>query len=181
MKTLNEYIQESILSSTGAGSNSIIMSNIIKYLKDIKDGGEQCGGRGPEVIDVYIPGTSRQKRLDGVFKFWFPRSKQNSKITQLYKKVLAKSGYKDEYEATGDLTLSSFELSKVQDKIFYAPLEGHSNIYWDSRVFKIGEVYMIFSFIKEPKLATTILYVYALNIDGTISQKLTNEIKKALS
>lgn len=180
MKTLNKYIQESILSSTGAGVNSIAMSNVIKYLKDIKDGGELHGGRGPSVIDLYIPGTSKQTRLDGVFKFWFPRSKHSSKIAQFYKKVLAKSGYKSEYEATGGLTLS-FEFSKVQDKIFYAPLEGHSNIYWESRVFKIGEVYMIFSFIKEPRLATTTLYVYALNPDMTISQNLTNEIKKALS
>ena len=180
MKSLNEYVQESILSSTGAGSSSIIMSNMIKYLKDIKDGGEQHGVKGPGVIDLYIPGTSREKRLDGVFKFWFPRSKHNSKIAQFYKKVMAKSGYKDEYEATGDLTLS-FELSKVQNKIFYAPLEPHLNIYWENRVFKIGEVYMIFSFIKEPRLATTTLYVYALNPDGTISQNITNEIKKALS
>ena len=36
---LNEYLQESILSTTGAGINSIAMSNVIKYLKDIKDGG----------------------------------------------------------------------------------------------------------------------------------------------
>lgn len=180
MKTLNEYISESILSSTGAGTSSIVMSNIIKYLKDIKDGGNLHGGKGPEVIDLYIPGTSRQTRLDGVFKFWFPRSKHSSKIAQFYKKVLEKSGYKNEYDATGDLTLS-FELSKVQDRIFYAPLEPHSNVYWDSRVFKIGEVYMIFSFIKEPKSATTTLYVYALNPDMTISQNLTNEIKKALS
>ena len=34
MKNLTQYIQESILSSTGAGSNSIVMSNMIKYLKD---------------------------------------------------------------------------------------------------------------------------------------------------
>ena len=39
MKSLNEYLQESILSTTGAGINSIAMSNVIKYLKDIKDGG----------------------------------------------------------------------------------------------------------------------------------------------
>lgn len=180
MKTLKGFIQESILSSTGAGSSSIIKSNMIKYLKDIKDGGEQYGVKGPGIIDLYIPGTSREKRLDGVFKFWFPRSKHNSKIAQFYKKVMAKSNYKNEYEATGNLTLP-FEFSKVQNGIYYAPLELHLNIYWESRVFKIGEVYMIFSFIKEPKLATTTLYVYALNPDGTISQNITNEIKKALS
>lgn len=180
MKSLNEYLQESILSTTGAGSNSIVMSNMIKYLKDIKDGGEQHGVKGPGVIDLYIPGTSREKRLDGVFKFWFPRSKHNSKTAQFYKKVMAKSGYKNELEATGDLTLS-FELSKVKDGIYYSPLEPHLNVYWENRVFKIGEVYMILSFVKEPRLATTTLYVYALNPDGTISQNLTNEIKKALS
>lgn len=180
MKTLTEFINENILSSTGAGVNSSSIGNIIKYLKDIKDGGELHGGRGPEVIDVYIPGTSRQTRLDGVFKFWFPRSKYNTKISQFYKKVMVKSGYKNEFDATGNLTLP-FELSKVQDEIYYAPLESHLNIYWDSRVFKIGEVYIIFSFVKEPRLATTTLYVYALNPDKTISQNLTNEIKKALS
>lgn len=182
MKTLNKYIQESILSSTGAGVNSIVMSNVIKYLKDIKDGGELHGGRGPEVIDVYIPGTSKQKRLDGAFKFWFPRSKHSSKIAQFYKKVLAKSGYKDEYEATGDLTLSyEFELSKVQNNIFYATLEQHNGDYCENRIFKIGEVYIIFSYIKHQKSTRTTLYVYALNPDMTISQNLTNEIKKALS
>ena len=180
MKTLNEYVKESILSSTGAGSNSIVMSNMIKYLKDIKDGGEQHGVKGPSVIDLYIPGTTRQTRLDGVFKFWFPRCKHNSKTSQFYKKVMAKSGYKNELEATGKLTLP-FELSKVQNGIYYAPLEPHLNVYWESRVFKIGEVYIIFSFIRDPKSATTTLYVYALNPDGTISQNLTNEIKKALS
>lgn len=180
MKSLNEYLQESILSTTGAGSNSIVMSNMIKYLKDIKDGGEQHGVKGPGVIDLYVPGTSKQKRLDGVFKFWFPRSKHNSKTAQFYKKVMAKSGYKNELEATGDLTLS-FELSKVKDGIYYSPLEPHLNVYWENRVFKIGEVYMILSFVKEPRLATTTLYVYALNPDCTISQNLTNEIKKALS
>ena len=40
---------------------------------------------------------------------------------------------------------------------------------------------MTFSFVKEPKTGTTTLYVYALNPDGTISQNLTKEIKKALS
>lgn len=180
MKPLNEYVKESILSSTGAGANSIIMGNIIKYLKDIKDGGNLHGVKGPSVIDLYIPGTSRQTRLDGVFKFWFPRSKQNSKIAQFYKKVMAKSGYENEFEATGKLTIP-FELSKVQNGIYYAPLEPHSNVYWESRIFKIGEVYMIFSFIRDPKSATTTLYVYALNPDMTISQNLTNEIKKALS
>jgi hypothetical protein len=182
LKPLNEYIKESILSSTGTGANSIIMGNIIKYLKDIKDGGNLHGGKGPEVIDLYIPGTSRQTRLDGVFKFWFPRSKHNSKIAQFYKKVMVKSGYKDEYEATGDLTLTyEFELSKVQDRIFYGTLEQKQDTFWENRIFKIGEVYMIFSFIKDQKSATTTLYVYALNPDMTISQNLTNEIKKALS
>ena len=180
MKSLNEYLQESILSTTGAGSNSIVMSNMIKYLKDIKNGGEHHGVKGPGVIDLYVPGTSKQKRLDGVFKFWFPRSKHNSKTAQFYKKVMAKSGYKNELEATGKLTLP-FEFSKVKDGIYYSPLEPHLNVYWENRVFKIGEVYMILSFVKEPKLATTTLYVYALNPDGTISQNLTNEIKKALS
>lgn len=180
MKTLTEYINESILSSIGAGANSITMGNIIKYLKDIKDGGNLHGGKGPAVIDLYIPGTSRETRLDGVFKFWFPRTKHNSKTAQFYKKVMVKSGYKNEFEATGNLTLP-FELSKVQNGIYYAPLESHLNIYWESRVFKIGEVYMIFSFVKDPKFTTTTLYVYALNPDGTISQNLTKEIKKALS
>lgn len=180
MKSLNEYLQESILSSTGAGSHSIIMSNVIKYLKDIKDGGEHHGVKDPSVIDLYIPGTTRQTRLDGVFKFWFPRSKHNSKIAQFYKKVMAKSGYENEFEATGKMTIP-FELSKVQSGIYYSPLEPHSNVYWESRVFKIGEVYMIFSFIRDPKSVTTTLYVYALNPDMTISQNLTNEIKKSLS
>jgi len=156
------------------------MSNVIKYLKDIKDGGEHHGVKDPSVIDLYIPGTTRQTRLDGVFKFWFPRSKHNSKIAQFYKKVMAKSGYENEFEATGKLTLP-FELSKVQSGIYYSPLEPHSNVYWESRVFKIGEVYMIFSFIRDPKSTRTTLYVYALNPDGTISQNLTNEIKKSLS
>lgn len=182
MKTLNKYIQESILSSTGAGVNSIAMSNVIKYLKDIKDGGELHGGRSPSVIDLYIPGTSKQTRLDGVFKFWFPRSKHSSKIAQFYKKIIVKSGYKDELEATGDLTLSyEFELSKVQNNIFYTTLEQHNGEYWENRIFKIGEVYIIFSYIKHQKSTRTTLYVYALNPDGTISQNLTNEIKKALS
>ena len=182
MKTLNEYINEGILSSAGAGANSIITSNMIKYLKGIKDGGQQHGVSGPEVIDVYIPGTSRETKLDGVFKFWFPRTKHSSKIAQFYKNIIVKSGYKDEYEATGDLTLSyEFELPKVQDRIFYATLEQHQGLYWENRIFKIGEVYMIFSFIKEPKSAISTLYVYALNPDKTISQNLTNEIKKGLS
>ena len=180
MKSLNEYLQESILSTTGAGINSIAMSNVIKYLKDIKDGGNMHGGKCPAEIDLYIPGTSKQTRLEGVFKFWFPRSKHNSKTAQFYKKVMAKSGYKNELEATGNLTIP-FELSKVQNGIYYAPLEPHLNVYWENRVFKIGEVYMILSFVKEPRLATTTLYVYALNPDGTISQNLTKEIKKALS
>lgn len=182
MKSLNKYIQESILSSTGAGSNSIIMSNMIKYLKGIKDGGEQYGESGPEVINLYIPGTKRETKLDGVFKFWFPRSKHSTKIAQFYKKIMVKSGYKDEYEATGNLTLSyEFELSKVQDRIFYGTLEQRQDAFWEDRVFKIGEVYMIFSFIKQPKSSLSTLYVYALNQDGTISQNLTNEIKKELS
>lgn len=182
MKTLNEYINESILSSTGAGADSIVISNMIKYLKGIKDGGQQHGVSGPEVINVYIPGTKRETKLDGVFKFWFPRSKHNSKIAQFYKKIIVKSGYKDEYEATGDLTLSyEFELSKVQDRIFYGILETHKDLYWENRIFKIGEVYMIFSYIKQPNSMRTTLYVYALNPDMTISQNLTNEIKKSLS
>lgn len=182
MKTLNEYIQESILSSTGAGSNSIVMSNMIKYLKDIKDGGEQHGASGPEAISVYIPGTKRETKLDGVFKFWFPKSKHSTKIAQFYKKIIVKSGYKDELEATGDLTLSyEFELSKVQNNIFYTTLEQHNGEYWENRIFKIGEVYIIFSYIKHQKSTRTTLYVYALNPDCTISQNLTNEIKKALS
>lgn len=179
MKTLAEHINESILSSTGSGASAIIMGNIKKYLKEIKDGGDLHGGKGPTEIDLYIPGTSRQTRLDGVFKFWFPRAKHNSKTAQFYKKVMAKSSYKNEFEATGNLTLP-FELSKVQNGIYYAPLEPHSNIYWESRVFKIGEVYMIFSFVKDPKFATTTLYVYALNPDMTISKNLTDEIKKVL-
>ena len=182
MKNLLEYINESILSSTGAGSNSVIMSNMIKYLKDIKDGGEQYGASGPGVIDLYIPGTKRETKLDGVFKFWFPKSKHSTKIAQFYKKIMVKSGYKDEYEATGDLTLTyEFELSKVQDRIFYGTLEQRQDTFWENRIFKIGEVYMIFSFVKQPKSATSTLYVYALNPDMTISQNLTNEIKKALS
>lgn len=36
MNPLTEYIKESILSSTGAGTRSIILSSVIKYLKDIK-------------------------------------------------------------------------------------------------------------------------------------------------
>lgn len=182
MKTLNEYIQESILGSTSSGANSIIMSNMIKYLKDIKDGGQQHGVSGPEVIDLYIPSTKKETKLDGVFKFWFPRTKHSTKIAQFYKKIIVKSGYKDELEATGHLTLSyEFELSKVQDRIYYATLEQHNNAYWENRIFKIGEVYMIFSYIKHPKSTRTTLYVYALNPDGTISQNITNEIKKALS
>lgn len=182
MKSLNKYIQESILSSTGAGSNSIIMSNMIKYLKDIKNGEEQYGVSGPKVINLYIPGTTRQKRLDEVFKFWFPRTKYSSKIAQFYKKIMVKSGYKDELEATGQLTLRhEFELSKVQYGIFYAILEQHDDTFWENRIFKIGEVYMIFSYIKQQKSSLSALYVYALNQDGTISQNLTNEIKKALS
>lgn len=182
MKNLLEYINESILSSTGSGASSIIMSNMIKYLKGIKDGGQNHGISGPEVINLYIPGTKRETKLDGVFKFWFPRTKHSTKIAQFYKNIMVKSGYKDEYEATGDLTLSyKFELSKVQDNIFYAILEQHQDTFWDSRIFKIGEVYIIFSFIKQPKSAISTLYVYALNQDGTISQNLTNEIKKSLS
>lgn len=182
MKNLLEYINESILSTTGAGSNSIVMSNMIKYLKDIKDGGEQYGASGPGVIDLYIPGTKRETKLDGVFKFWFPKSKHSTKIAQFYKKIIVKSGYKDELEATGDLTLSyEFELSKVQNNIFYTTLEQHNGEYWENRIFKIGEVYIIFSYIKHQKSTRTTLYVYALNPDMTISQNLTNEIKKALS
>ena len=120
--------------------------------------------------------------MDGVFKFWFPKSKHSTKIAQFYKNIILKSGYKDEFEATGDLTLSfEFRLSKVQDRIYYATLEQHNNEYWENRVFKIGEVYMIFSFIKHPKSSISTLYVYALNPDRTISQNITNEIKKALS
>lgn len=182
MKNLLEYINESILSSAGAGANSIVMSNIIKYLKGIKDGGQQHGASGPEAISVYIPGSKREIKLGEVFKFWFPRSKHSTKIAQFYKKIMVKSGYKDEYEATGDLTLTyEFELSKVQDRIFYGTLEQRQDSFWENRIFKIGEVYMIFSFVKQPKSATSTLYVYALNPDGTISQNLTNEIKKALS
>ena len=62
------------MSSTGAGANSFVLFNIIKYLKDIKNGGSQkYGGISPEVIDLYIPGTTRESRLNEVFKFWFPR------------------------------------------------------------------------------------------------------------
>lgn len=182
MKSLNEYIQESILGSTSSGANSIIMSNMIKYLKVIKDGGQLHGVSGPEVIDLYIPGTKKETKLDGVFKFWFPRTKHSTKISQFYKNIIVKSGYKDELAATGHLTLSHyFELSKVQNNIYYATLEQHKDLYWENRVFKIGEVYMIFSYIKQPKSSLSTLYVYALNQDGTISQNLTNEIKKALS
>ena len=182
MKNLFEYINEGILSSTSAGADSIVISNVIKYLKGIKDGGQQHGASGPEAISVYIPGTKRETKLDGVFKFWFPRSKHNSKIAQFYKKVMVKSGYKDEYEATGDLTLTyEFELSKVQDRIFYGTLEQKQDTFWENRIFKIGDIYMIFSFVKQPKSATSTLYVYALNPDMTISQNLTNEIKKSLS
>ena len=83
MKPLTHYIRESILSSTGAGANSFVLFNIIKYLKDIKNGGSQkYGGISPEVIDLLkqdkaivtsIPGTTRESRLNEVFKFWFPR------------------------------------------------------------------------------------------------------------
>lgn len=182
MKNLFEYINEGILGSTSAGADSIVISNMIKYLKGIKDGGQQHGASGPEAISVYIPGAKRETKLDGVFKFWFPRSKHSSKIAQFYKKIIVKSGYKDELEATGDLTLSyEFELSKVQNNIFYTTLEQHNGEYWENRIFKIGEVYIIFSYIKHQKSTRTTLYVYALNPDGTISQNLTNEIKKALS
>jgi hypothetical protein len=180
MKSLHEYIKESILGSTGAGASSIILSSVIKYLKDIKDGGPQHGGRGPEVIDLYIPGSSRETRLNEVFKFWFPRSKHNTKIKQLMK-AFQKSGYKSQYDAGNDWISSfDFRLSKVQDLVYYCPLENHLNIYWDNRVIKVGEAYLIFSFVKYPQTGTTTLYVYALNQDRTISRKLTDEIKKSL-
>ncbi len=180
MKTLTEYIKESILSSTGAGASSIILSSVVKYLKDIKNGGPQHGGRGSEVIDLYIPGASRETRLNDVFKFWFPRSKHATKIRQLMK-IIQKSGYKSQYDS-GNEWMSSFGfgLSKVQDFIYYCPLENHLNIYWDNRVIKVGEVYLIFSFVKFPQTGVTTLYVYALNQDRTISQKITDEIKKSL-
>lgn len=182
MKTLNEYIQESILNSTSSGASSIIMSNMIKYLKGIKDGGQNHGVSGPEIANLYIPGAKRETKLDGVFKFWFPRTKHNSKIAQFYKNIIVKSGYKDELAATGHLTLPHyFELSKVQDRIYYATTEQHQDAFWQNRVFKIGEVYMIFSYVKQPKSSLSTLYVYALNQDGTTSQNLTNEIKKELS
>ena len=183
MKSLNKYIHESILSSTSSGANSIIMSNMIKYLKGIKDGGQKHGVRGPEEIYIYTPGASRETKLDGVFKFWFPKKENPTKISQFYKNVMLKSGYKSEYDATGDLTLSyDFRLSKVQDKIYYSTLEQYGNEFWESRIFKIGEVYVIFSFIKYSKPSIySLLYVYLLNPDMTISQNITNEIKKALS
>ena len=180
MKSLDEYIKESILSSTGSGITSVIMRNVEKYLEDIKNGGSQHGGSGPEVVDLYIPGTSRENRLKEVFKFWFPRSKHATKIRQLMK-AFQKSGYKSQYDS-GDDWISSFDfrLSKAQDLVYYCPLENHLNIYWDNRVIKVGEAYLIFSFVKYPQTGTTTLYVYALNQDNTISQNLTNEIKKVL-
>ena len=180
MKPLTEYIKESILGSTGAGASSIILSSVIKYLKDIKNGGPQHGGRGSEVIDLYIPGTTRENRLNDVFKFWFPRSKHATKIRQLMK-IFQKSGYKSQYDS-GNEWISSFDfrLSKVQDFVYYCPLENHLNNYWDNRVIKVGEARLIFSFIKYPKTGVTTLYVYALNPDNTISQKITDEIKKSL-
>ena len=180
MRLLNEYIKESILSSTGAGANSIIMSNVIKYLKDIKNGGLQHGGRSSEVVDLYIPGTTKENRLNDVFKFWFPRSKHATKIRQLMK-IIENSGYKSQYDS-GNKWISSFdfELSKVQNLVYYCPLENHLGIYWENRVIKVGEAYLIFSFIKYPKTGVTTLYVYALNQDRTISQNLTNEIKKSI-
>ena len=181
MKPLTHYIRESILSSTGAGANSIVLLNIIKYLKDIKNGGSpQYGGISPEVIDLYIPGTTRESRLNEVFKFWFPRSKHATKIRQLMK-IFQKSGYKSQYDS-GNEWISSydFRLSKVQDFVYYCQLENHLNIYWDNRVIKVGEAHLIFSFIKFPKTGITTLYVYALNPDNTISKKITDEIKKSL-
>ena len=180
MKSLTEYIKESILSSTGAGANLIILTNVIKYLKDIKNGGPQHGGRGPEVIDLYIPGVSRETRLNEVFKFWFPKSKYKTKIKQLIK-AFQLSGYNSEYNYE-DVWISSlgFRLSVVQDLVYYCPFENHLNIYWASRVIKVGEAYLIFSFVKYPQTGTTTLYVYALNQDSTISRKITDEIKKSL-
>ena len=129
MKSLTDFIEESILSSTNSGASSIILSNVIKYLKDIKNGGSQHGVIGPERIDVYIPGDSRKCILDGIFKFWFPRSKHATKIRQLMK-AFQKSGYKSQYDS-GNEWISSFDfiLSKVQDFVYYCPLENHLNIY----------------------------------------------------
>lgn len=181
MKPLTHYIRESILSSTGAGTRSIILSSVIKYLKDIKNGGgPYFGGKSLEAVDLYIPGASRETRLNDVFKFWFPRSKHATKIRQLMK-AFQKSGYKSQYDS-GNEWISSydFRLSKVQDFVYYCQLENHLNIYWDNRVIKVGEAHLIFSFIKFPKTGITTLYVYALNPDNTISKKITDEIKKSL-
>ena len=121
MKPLTEYIKESILSSTGSGANLIILTNVIKYLKDIKNGGPQHGGRGPEVIDLYIPGTSRENRLNEVFKFWFPRSKHNTKIKQLIK-AFQLSGYNSQYNSGNEwISNLGFRLSAVQDFVYYCP------------------------------------------------------------
>lgn len=180
MNPLTEYIKESILSSTGAGTRSIILSSVINYLKDIKNGGPQHGGISSETVDLYIPGASRETRLNDVFRFWFPRSKHTTKIRQLIK-AFQKSGYKSQYDS-GNEWISSydFRLSKVQDLVYYCPLENHIDLYWDNRVIKIGEAYLIFSFVKYKQTGVTTLYVYALNPDHTISKKITDEIKKSL-
>lgn len=96
-------------------------------------------------------------------------------------KAIEKSGYKSQYE-TGNKWISSsdFTLSKVQDFVYYYPLENHLDVYWDNRVIKVGEAYLIFSFVKENQSLVTTLYVYALNSDETISQNLTKEIKKSI-
>ena len=96
-------------------------------------------------------------------------------------KIFQKSGYKSQYDSGNEwISSSDFRLSKVQDFVYYCPLENHLNIYWDNRVIKVGEARLIFSFIKFPKTGVTTLYVYALNPDNTISQKITDEIKKSL-
>jgi hypothetical protein len=177
MKTL----YESILSSTGSGMNAAVLNGFAKYFKDIIDDNGRCTGPGTQ--DVYIPGeifTSRlRKRLEYVFKIQFPRSKYRTRTTQVVK-ILQKAGYKSVYDTNDENYAWGFSLSNVKPFIYYRPLENHLNIYWDNIVFKIGEVNFVFVFVKEPKSAYAVLYVYALNPDDTESKQTIDQIKKLI-
>jgi len=177
MKTL----YESILSSTGSGMTATTLNNFAKYFKDIIDDNGRC--TGPGIQDVYIPGdmytTRLERRLEYALKIQFPRSKHRTRVTQVVK-ILQKSGYKSVYDTEERYYACDFSLSNVKPFIYYRPLENHLNIYWDNIVFKIGEVNVVFVFVKEPKSAHTVLYVYALNPDGTESESTINKLKKLI-
>lgn len=178
MKTL----YESILSSTGSGANTILFGILGKYLKTLKeDTGTFVSISSPKTIDVYLPGGLYQKRLnDGVFKFWFEKSKYKTRRKQLVKS-LEKAGYKSEYEATGSMdVMRNFVLDKVESGIYYMPLDNHLNIYWDHVVIKVKDAFVVFTFVKEPKSAHVDTFVYAINTDETVSQTITSEIEKQL-